>query len=158
LDFQRPTPGERRRHGVSALLDDVLRLADKQLQRHGVTVVRESHDELKSVLVVGDQIKQVFLNLLLNTVEAMPDGGELRVCTAQSNGAVSVAFTDTGSGIPPEVMDRIFEPFFSTKPKGSGLGLAVSHQIVTRHGGSLEVNSMPGQGATFTVSLPIHSD
>jgi signal transduction histidine kinase len=155
LDFQRPTPGERAPHQVSALLDDVLKLADKQLQQHSVTVVREEGDDPYPVLVVGDQIKQVFLNLVLNTVEAMPDGGELRVCTQQSNGAIRVNFTDTGSGIPPEIVDHIFEPFFSTKAKGTGLGLAVSHQIVTGHGGSLEVASVPGQGSTFTVQLPV---
>jgi two-component system NtrC family sensor kinase len=140
---------------VSALLEDVLKLADKQLQQHNVIVVREEGDDVDPVLVVGDQIKQVFLNLVLNTVEAMPDGGELRVCTQQSNGAIRVNFTDTGGGIPPEIVDHIFEPFFSTKAKGTGLGLAVSHQIVTGHGGSLEATSIPGQGSTFTVQLPV---
>ena len=155
LDFQRPTLGERAPHHVSVLLNDVLRLANNQLQKHGITVVREDYDDPKPVLVVGDQIKQVFLNLVLNTVEAMPNGGELHIRTKQSNGAISVNFTDTGSGIPPEIVDHIFEPFFSTKAKGTGLGLAISHQIVTGHGGSLEATSVPGEGAMFTVRLRV---
>lgn len=156
LDFQRPTPGERAPYRVSALLDDVLALADKQLQQHGVIVVRDEYADLKPVLVVGDQIKQVFLNLVLNAVEAMPDGGQLRVCLEQSDGTITVAFTDTGAGIVPEVMHHLFEPFFSTKANGTGLGLAVSHEIVTGHGGSLEASSIPGEGSTFTVRLPAY--
>jgi signal transduction histidine kinase len=155
LDFQRPTPGERVPHDVAELLDDVLALADKQLQQHRVTVVREGRADLEPVLVTGDQMKQVFLNLVLNAAEAMPDGGQLRVCTNQSDGTITVAFTDSGVGMTDEVMGHLFEPFFSTKASGSGLGLAVSHEIVTRHGGSLEANSIPGHGSTFTMRLPV---
>lgn len=154
LDFQRPTPGERALHHVSALLDDVLALADKQLQRQGISVVRWESADLPPVLAVGDQIKQVFLNLVLNAVEAMPDGGRLGIGFQQSNGAVSITFTDSGVGMAPEVLEQVFEPFFSTKANGTGLGLAVSHEIVTHHGGSLEASSIPGQGSTFTLRLP----
>jgi signal transduction histidine kinase len=155
LDFQRPTPGQRTPCHVPELLDDVLVLASKQLQQHGVTVVHQGDTGLKPVLAVGDQIKQVFLNLVLNAVEAMPGGGQLRVNSQPSNGMVSVAFSDTGAGIEPKVLSQVFEPFFSTKASGTGLGLAVSHQIVSQHGGTLEASSLPGQGSTFTVGLPI---
>jgi two-component system NtrC family sensor kinase len=156
LDFQRPTPGQRTPCYVPDLVDDVLVLASKQLQRQDVTVVHQGDTDLRPVLAVGDQIIQVFLNLILNAVEAMPGGGQLRVNSRQSNGMVSVAFSDTGAGIEPEALSQVFEPFFSTKANGTGLGLAVSHEIVSQHGGTLEASSLPEQGSTFTVRLPIY--
>jgi two-component system NtrC family sensor kinase len=158
LDFQRPTPGKRAPHQVSDLLDDVLALANKQMQRSGVQVEYKILPDLQPVLVVGDQVKQVFLNLVLNAVEAMPSGGQLRVYADRVDGTISVNFTDTGAGISPEVLGQIFEPFFSTKVSGTGLGLAISQEIVARHGGNLEANSVPGQGSTFIVKLPVYEE
>jgi signal transduction histidine kinase len=98
----------------------------------------------------------VFLNLILNAVEAMPGGGELRVTTRRVNsGWLAVEFADTGAGIASADLPQIFEPFFTSKTKGSGLGLAVSYGIVQAHGGTIEVNSEVGAGSTFTVKLPI---
>ncbi len=105
--------------------------------------------------MVGDQIKQVFLNLVLNAVEAMPSGGELRITTEREDGSIRVSFCDTGVGMPPEVLRQLFEPFFSTKPDGTGLGLAVSHEIITQQGGRLEAESKPGKGSRMTVTLPV---
>lgn len=156
LDFQRPTPGKRAPQNISALLDNVLSLAGKQLEQQNVTVIREEHADLKPILVVANQIKQVFLNLVLNAIEAMPEGGQLHICTQQSDDMLTIAFTDTGIGMPAEVMHQIFEPFFSTKTTGTGLGLAVSHEIISQHGGQLEASSRPGQGSTFTVRLPLY--
>jgi signal transduction histidine kinase len=137
------------------LLDDVLVLADKQLQQHDISVVRQDGPDLNGVLVAGNQIKQVFLNLILNAVEAMPGGGQLHVRTQQHNGTVSVTFSDTGVGLSPEVEGQLFEPFFTTKTRGSGLGLAISHEIVVKHGGRLEASGGPDRGATFTVNIPV---
>jgi two-component system NtrC family sensor kinase len=155
LDFQRPALGQRSQHDVSRLLDDVLVLADKQLQQHDISVVRQDGPDLNGVLVAGNQIKQVFLNLILNAVEAMPGGGQLHVRTQQHNGTVSVTFSDTGVGLSPEVEGQLFEPFFTTKTRGSGLGLAISHEIVVKHGGRLEASGGPDRGATFTVNIPV---
>ncbi len=155
LDFQRPTLGERKPHQLSALLDDVLALSNKQLQQHGITVVREEGTDLAPILVAGNRLKQVLLNLILNAIEAMPDGGRLRIRSWQVNGMVAVTFSDTGSGMASEVMEHLFEPFFSTKTNGTGLGLAVSHEIVTQHGGSLEAGNGPDGGAIFTIKLPV---
>lgn len=112
-------------------------------------MVRETETDLEPVLVAGNQMKQVFLNLILNAIEAMPGGGQLTVRTQQQNGKISMAFTDTGVGMPPEVMAHLYEPFFSTKTNGTGLGLAVSHEIVAQHEGTLEATSNPDQGSTF---------
>jgi len=107
---------------------------------------------------VPDQIKQVFINIITNAAEAMPDGGELSVATskAEEEGAVSISFKDTGVGIATDDLPQIFDMFYSKKPnvKGVGLGLSVSYGIIKRHGGNIDVQSIEGQGATFTVTLP----
>jgi signal transduction histidine kinase len=101
-------------------------------------------------------MKQVFLNIVNNAVYAMSSGGSLTVRTSATDGTIQVEFTDTGSGISPENLSRIFDPFFTTKPavSGTGLGLSVSLGIVQSHGGTIEVRSQPGKGATFAIKLP----
>ena len=102
-------------------------------------------------------MKQVFLNLITNAAQAMPQGGKLSLRTARVGDEVAISVSDTGEGIPPEIRDRIFEPFFTTKPvgQGTGLGLSVSLGIVQEHGGRISVESQVGQGSTFTVWLPV---
>jgi len=156
LDFQRPTPGKRALQNISAVLDNVLTLAGKQLEQQNVSVMREEQANLRPVLAAADQIKQVFLNLVLNAIEAMPEGGQLHICAYQADDMLTIAFTDSGIGMPAEVMQHLFEPFFSTKTTGTGLGLAVSHEIISQHGGQLEAHSRPGQGSTFMVRLPLY--
>ena len=158
LEFQRPKHGRRTLQTVPHLLDDVLALAGKQLQRSMIAVIREDKAGLEPIMVAGDQLKQVFLNLILNALEAMPDGGELTIRSRPIDERVEISFTDIGPGIEPEQLSQIFEPFFSTKHTGSGLGLAVSQEIVADHGGSLEVLSHPGRGSTFLVLLPVYKE
>lgn len=98
--------------------------------------------------------KQALLNLFLNAEQAMPQGGEITVQTACASGQVILSVIDTGAGIPPEVLGKIFEPFFSTKKGGSGLGLATTKRIIERHGGTIEVQSAVGKGTKFTIRLP----
>jgi len=157
LDFQRPKPGQRSPYRIAELLQDVLVLAGKQLQNSQVQVVKEDSESAGMVYVVADQLEQVFLNLLLNAIEAMPKGGQLHIATSETNGSVSVAFSDTGMGMSSEVLKHLFEPFFTTKADGSGLGLAISHEIISQHGGTLEAAGSSGEGATFTVKLPAYS-
>jgi signal transduction histidine kinase len=103
---------------------------------------------------VRDQILQVVLNLLLNAVQAMPDGGEIRLETDRRDGAVVLSVTDTGVGMDETVRRRLFDPFFTTRQDGTGLGLAISYSLVHAHGGRIEVASAPGRGSRFTVVLP----
>lgn len=113
---------------------------------------------MPKIQAVEDQLKQVFLNLLTNAEEAIStQSGTITVKTENRGDSVAVRFQDNGQGISPEDQERIFEPFFSTKTaaKGTGLGLSVSYGIVSRHGGTIEVESTPGLGATFTVLLPL---
>jgi PAS domain S-box-containing protein len=114
--------------------------------------------DLREVPVVrgaASELREVFVNIILNALDAMPQGGRLRIASKQKNGYVRVTFSDSGLGMTREVRQRIFEPFFSTKGvTGMGLGLAVSYSIVERHGGDIDVRSIPGRGTTFTISLP----
>ncbi len=114
-------------------------------------------EPIPSLLVNPDQIEQVFLNLLLNALDAMPEGGDLRVTIRRQGQEVVVQVEDTGRGIDPEVLDRVFDPFFTTKPlgKGTGLGLSICYGTVRDHGGTITIRSTKGSGTMFTVRLPI---
>jgi len=157
LEFYRPSKGGIVQTDVNRLLRDALAIADKRLQHGRVRVLARFADGLPPILGVPDQLTQVFLNIIINAVEAMPDGGDLRVGTLLTDDRrwVLVAFQDSGPGLTAEQIAHIFEPFYTTKPSGTGLGLAISYGIVERHGGTIEVSSQPGQGATFVVRLPV---
>jgi signal transduction histidine kinase len=111
--------------------------------------------DLPPLLAVENQLKQVFLNLILNGIEAMPDGGCLEIGLRQEGNSVIITFTDEGDGLPPAAMSQMFEPFFTTKATGSGLGLAISHEIVANHGGTLTAVNQATGGAQFSVTLPV---
>ncbi len=157
LEFYRPSKGGIVQVDVNRLLRDALAIADKRLQHGNIRISARFAEKLPLILGVPDQLTQVFLNIIINAVEAMPDGGELRVGTllTEDQRWVLVAFRDSGPGLTAEQIAHIFEPFYTTKPSGTGLGLAISYGIVERHGGTIEVSSQPGQGATFVVRLPV---
>ena len=120
-------------------------------------IVHRKFGALPSVECIRSQIDQVFLNLLANAAQAISGSGEITVETRQDNGSAVVSITDTGHGIPPGVIGRVFDPFFTTKPvgEGTGLGLSISYEIVKKHRGEILAASAPGQGATFTVRIPV---
>ncbi len=157
LEFYRPSPGTAVLADVNQILRSALAIADKRLQHGHVQVHTRLEENLPPVLAIPDQLTQVFLNILINAVEAMPNGGELRIGSLLTEDGrwVLVAIRDSGPGLTPDQMAHLFEPFYTTKPSGTGLGLAISYGIVERHGGSIEVSSQPGQGATFVVRLPV---
>ncbi|MBN1977495.1 MAG: response regulator [Anaerolineae bacterium] len=155
LEFARPPQREMRAANLNDVAERVLALAGKYLQHRRVAIKRALSTDLPPIVVAPDELEQVFINLVLNAVDAMPDGGTLRVASWQAeDGRLAVAFSDTGHGIAPEDLKRVFEPFFSTREDGTGLGLTVSHNVVERHGGEITVESALGQGTTFTVWLP----
>ncbi|HIQ01466.1 MAG TPA: response regulator [Anaerolineales bacterium] len=158
LDFYRPSKGGVVQTDVNQVLRNVLAIAGKRLQHGHIRVHTRLAKNLPPVSAVPDQLAQVFLNIVINAIEAMPEGGDLRAGTllTEDGGWVLVAFRDSGPGLTPEQISNIFEPFYTTKPSGTGLGLAISYGIVERHGGTIEVSSQPGQGATFIVRLPVH--
>lgn len=160
LDFYRPARAERVPVNVRELMEDVLLLSGKRLQHARVHVQTRWAEDIPYISGVADQLKQVFLNMILNATEAMPQGGtlDIRGQTVRDGGDwVVLSIADSGAGVSPQDLERIFEPFFTTKPDGTGLGLAVSHSIITQHGGRIIVDSAPGHGTTFTIWLPVHS-
>jgi two-component system NtrC family sensor kinase len=157
LDFYRPSRGGAAPADANSIVENVLALAQKRLQHGDVRVHPHLSPDLPAVSVVADQITQVFLNVIINAIEAMPSGGGLHLETLLAEGGewVLVRFRDTGVGMSPEQIANLFEPFYTTKSDGTGLGLAISYGIVERHGGTIEVSSQPGQGTTFVVKLPV---
>jgi PAS domain S-box-containing protein len=157
-DLSRPTdPGQGQPTDVNAVINGVLKVSRKDLKNNRIRIVRHLEEDLPRPVMVSDRIKQVVLNLVLNARDAMPDGGELHVSTAYhaGNDEVVITVADQGAGIPQETMDRLFNPFFSTKTEGTGLGLFVSQNIVQEHGGHIDVESTVGDGSTFHVHLPV---
>ncbi|MFO3795979.1 MAG: sensor histidine kinase, partial [Anaerolineales bacterium] len=137
--------------------ENVLKLMQNTLEEKHIQVESLWPKEAPSIRGSKSQIQQVFLNLLLNSIQAMPEGGVVRLWTQIRNRMIEVYLQDSGPGILPDVQAHIFEPFFSTKEGGAGLGLTVSYNIITSHGGRLElVTDRPG-GACFRISLPIVS-
>lgn len=157
-DFYSPSPDTITEVDLHKLLDEVLLLYRKALNQQNIAVRRQYAPGLPQIPAVPDQIKQVILNLIKNAKEAMPgSGGIITIETRRGKKNVYMTVKDTGQGIRPEYMDRIFEPFFSTKEgEGTGLGLSVSYMIIKKHGGSIEVDSKPGKGTTFTIKLPLN--
>jgi hypothetical protein len=156
LNFSRSSSAEVESLDVNKVLLDVLSLIEHQLEGSNIKVRRELAERLAPVRGNENRLQQVFFNLVLNARDAMPKGGWLTLKTRAEDGAVVAEVADTGEGIRREDIKRIYDPFFTTKGigRGTGLGLAVSYGIVQEHGGAIAVDSVPGKGTTFTVTLP----
>jgi two-component system, NtrC family, sensor histidine kinase HydH len=157
LEFARPPDLNRVSHDLWRTIQRSLNLMGGRANQHNVTV--EAVPPGEPVIVDGDpdQLHQILVNMLLNAIEAMPEGGRLRVSLENvdsSEGVCRVVIRDSGAGIPTAILPRIFEPFVSTKPHGTGLGLAISHRIAEEHGGKLVAANQGGGGAVFTLELP----
>jgi two-component system sensor histidine kinase HydH len=159
LTFARPRPIERKPTQVNALVRDVLSQIDVVSSTRGVRVASDLDPELPAALLDGEKLHQVFLNLALNALSAMPEGGTLTVETRSSSREstrhIIATFRDEGTGILPEDLDRIFDPFFTRSEKGTGLGLSISHTIVKNHGGRIDVAANQPKGSAFSVILPV---
>ncbi len=164
LDFSRPSEDQRIASNLNELVKDSLALIHHLARTGGVEICLDLANKPPWVSVDPAQIKQVLLNLGHNAIQAMPQGGVMRVKTGEAvregRRWVFISFSDTGEGISPKNMERIFEPFFTTRPAGSGtgLGLSVSYGIVNEHAGSIEVDSHPGKGSCFTIYLPLSEE
>jgi signal transduction histidine kinase len=158
LDFARQTEPLLRPVTVGRAIDKAMSLTGHQIKMKTIEVSRAGDPSLSLVVADFNQLVQVIINLILNAVQSMKEGGRLTINSSEDNGLVKIYISDTGNGIPPENMEKLFTPFFTTKEdvKGVGLGLAISYGIIERHGGRIEVQSEVGKGSTFTVVLPAY--
>jgi signal transduction histidine kinase len=159
LDFARESSVESESIRAEEVVEETLQLASNQIKLAKVKVTGEVDDGLPPIHGDRQQLTQVFLNMVLNALDAMPEGGRLDISIGDTHSRdfIAVRFTDTGTGIPEQQLKSIFDPFYTTKPdsKGTGLGLSVSLGIIKQHGGDIEVRSRVNEGTTFTVLLPI---
>jgi signal transduction histidine kinase len=163
LMFARPPAARPQPCDIQSAVDKTLDMLELQLGDAHVRLVRDHAGDLPQVVVDPDLMQQVFLNLCLNALQAMPEGGELTVSTAARRyrtrrSMVDVSFSDTGVGIPRDLMEKIFDPFFTTRSMGTGLGLPISVQICRDAGGVITAKNNAGGGATLRVSLPVSSE
>lgn len=154
LDFSRPSSREYELCNITRIINQVMNLASKHLSHQKLSVKQIIDSDIAQIYVIPDQITQVFLQIILNAIDATPERGELLIRTTLENQWVKTSFKDTGIGISPEVQQHIFEPFYTTKETNSGLGLTIGYGIIERHGGKIEVNSTVDVGTEVTVYLP----
>jgi signal transduction histidine kinase len=154
LDFARPQPPQRMLTEPTTLLNSIARLAAETAKLADVEISVEVQ-ETAPVAIDLEQIRQVLLNLVLNAVQAMDEGGQIVLRSHKEGGSIILEVVDQGPGIPPENIERIFDPFFTTRPAGTGLGLSIAYQIVHGHGGEIVVRNNADRGATFVVTLPL---
>lgn len=154
LDFARPRPPEWRQVDISQTLDSTIALLAPAAGRNHTTLRRELPPGLPLLECDSNQVRQVILNLTLNAIQAMPEGGEIVLSARLSDSAFVIEIRDRGHGISVEHLDKIFDPFFTTKENGTGLGLAVAHRIVEQHHGTISARRNEDQGMTFSVLLP----
>jgi signal transduction histidine kinase len=155
LEFGRPRPKIIQTLSINRLINSVLSFTGPFLQQNKVLLHKETRDDLPNIEGDGEQLKQVLVNLILNAVQAMPEGGHLRIVTYTKSNAVVIIVKDTGRGIAADDLKHIFDPFYTTREGGGGLGLAIGYQIIESHGGKLEAHSVEGKGSEFTITLPV---
>jgi two-component system NtrC family sensor kinase len=161
LDFARQRKPDKKEWDIYNLIENTLTLVEKQAPFRNIQIVKDFEGQVPLLFVDGDQIQQVFMNILLNAADAMGEnGGTLTIRTNLRDGMAEVVFSDTGHGISKEHISKLFDPFFTTKQtgKGTGLGLAISYGIIQGHSGDIKVESELGKGSTFRVRLPINAE
>jgi signal transduction histidine kinase len=163
LDFARPSDPKLELEDINAVLDGMILLVSTETKKKQIDIVKNYSSDLPPVQIDREQIKQVFLNILLNAIEATRENGMITVKTRSfvkpvREPYVQIEFSDTGSGIPEEYLEDIFNPFFTTKSSGSGLGLSISNQIVQDHRGYIDVESQVGKGSSFFINLPVNQE
>ena len=154
LRYSAPKPTEFTAVGAHELLDHSLRLLEHQMSGRLITLKRDFRATPDTIHADESQLQQVFMNILLNAVEAVGSNGEVIVGTENAGTHMLVFIRDTGMGITKENLSRLFEPFFTTKKNGTGLGLAICQRVIEEHRGKIEIHSEPGNGSAFIITLP----
>lgn len=155
LRMARQQPMELRDCSIREELETIVTLVTKDAQDRGISLLLEPTPEQAIVTGDGEKLRQAFLNIVINALQATPSGGSVAIACRRYDNGYEIRFNDNGSGIRADELTRIFEPFYTTKPDGTGLGLAVTRKIIEGHGGTLDIESKPGQGTTVSVRLPL---
>ena len=160
LSFSKPDEEERQPADINSILDEILLLVRKQLHENSIRTTFSYGNDLKKVYASKNQLRQVFLNMISNARDAMPDGGTLSINTMSVGDHIHIEVSDTGIGIREENLDKIFDAFFTTKDgvRGVGLGLSVCYGFIKEHDGDIQVRSEVGEGTTFTITLPVYKE
>ena len=158
LDFARAKPPELKLSNINDIIRSVLKLTEHEIARSKVSLKTRFEKNLPSILVDPEQMKQVFLNLIINAIQAMPNGGIIEIESSQNKSDIVCKFSDTGIGISEEQQEKLFTPFFTSKERGTGLGLAIVHGILEGHKGKIRFTTKENQGTIFTISLPIETE
>jgi signal transduction histidine kinase len=163
LEFARPSDPKLEQEDINTVLDGMILLVSTETKKKQISITKNYAHDLPPVQIDREQIKQVFLNILLNGIEATSENGKIMVQTrsfVKPSGEpyVQVEFSDTGCGIPADYIEDIFNPFFTTKSTGSGLGLSISNQIIQDHKGYIVVESQLGKGSSFYINLPVNQE
>jgi signal transduction histidine kinase len=156
FEFHRPKKEKSSKTDLNSLVNEVLNLVEEQFSQKNIKIIRNFCKKVPSIWAYPDQLKQVFLNLLINSKDFMPRGGEVYVSLCNKKECLEIEFADTGCGIPPKNLHKIFDPFFTTKKgdKGLGLGLWISYGIISKHGGTIIARNREKSGASFLITLP----
>lgn len=154
LDFAKPEVHQVKLQSIDKLIRDIVRITKKYAQQHNVRIKYHSEEDT-NILLDSEKIKQAFINIIFNSVQAMPQGGTLNINLEFKEGWVHILFIDTGKGISKDKLDKIFDPFYTTKDTGTGLGLAITHRIIEEHKGHIEVQSEIEKGTTIGIYLPV---
>jgi PAS domain S-box-containing protein len=155
LDFGRPSESQLGPVNACRTLDEVVLLTNQFAIQQNIKVDKQAADGPCEIWAEENRLKQVFINLISNAIQSMPDGGDLNIALVADDGYLKITFADTGIGIPEEIRSRVFDPFVTARPEGSGLGLSIVHRIIDAHKGYITVDSTVGKGTTFTVGLPM---
>jgi two-component system sensor histidine kinase HydH len=159
LEFARPSELKLKQTNVNELLEHSIRLVRQDAKSNNIEVDLSLSEDLPRVVLDPDRFSQALLNLYLNGIQTMDEGGVLSVkTTLGEDGNIRVAIADTGKGIDPDEVNKVFDPYFTTKSKGTGLGLAIVHKIVEAHNGEIKIRSTPGRGTVFTLVIPVQPD
>jgi signal transduction histidine kinase len=163
LEFSRPPKLKMQTVSPSDAVDMAIQLLRHRLESYDVKVTVQREERLLEIPADPDQLKEVFVNLIVNACEAMVDGGAIDISeklnTSENRGRfITIAVSDKGPGVPEAIQEKLFQPFFSTKEEGTGLGLSIATRIVEEHGGWLDLKSKESEGATFIITLPIREE
>jgi two-component system, NtrC family, sensor histidine kinase HydH len=154
-DFTKLSKPKKDMASINSIVEEVSTLFEQHLEIHHVLLDQSIDPHIPETLLDSKQIKQVLINIVKNSVEAMPQGGKLSIETRLMDGCIEIRISDTGKGIAPHDLQNIFDPFVTTKPKGTGLGLAISRKIIDDHEGKVSIQSTLGEGTVCSVVLPV---